>query len=307
MGFHKNLRGLDLHAPSQELMENNSGTTITKMKVIALDGVGTLYPQVRLANPAVYSNFGIAAENIDDGSIGYVMCLGFMFRVNTSQWEKGTMLYSDSSGDLTSSPNINPVAQVVNQGINDGVIYVLGAAVSAQLPSAWDINGNNAQSSNFIGTINNIPLNFKTNNENRITISQDGKVGIGTSQPETIFEIKENDVRYNVLTSAPLTSGAQSVKAMCITPSINSVEFFKIFITGIDDSLNSLALERTVRIRNAADVVSLYDVQSDYTSIDESLQGITCEFQVDQLNVNVNVGGIEGANISWKIVATRIS
>lgn len=46
---------------------------------------------------------------------------------------------------------------------------------------AWDTDGNKANGKAFIGTSNNKPFIFKTNNIERLRIKQDGKVGIGTT------------------------------------------------------------------------------------------------------------------------------
>ncbi|MEO8067389.1 MAG: hypothetical protein ABI599_06820, partial [Flavobacteriales bacterium] len=47
----------------------------------------------------------------------------------------------------------------------------------------WNLCGNESTLDQFIGTINAVPLVFKTDNEQRMIISTSGKVGIGTTPP----------------------------------------------------------------------------------------------------------------------------
>jgi len=53
----------------------------------------------------------------------------------------------------------------------------------------WSIDGNMADSSYFVGTINTQPLRFRTSNNERLRITQDGMVGIGTANPETKLDV----------------------------------------------------------------------------------------------------------------------
>ncbi|MDX1651088.1 MAG: bZIP transcription factor [Brumimicrobium sp.] len=56
----------------------------------------------------------------------------------------------------------------------------------------WETQGNNADTSHFIGTTNPIPLKMRTNNTERMRITEDGKVGIGISNPLERFELQGN-------------------------------------------------------------------------------------------------------------------
>ena len=92
MSFHRLLAGSDLHSPTNETIENQTGFTIAKHKVVRLDGFGTAFPKVALANPGVYANFGIAQADIANNSKGMLTCLGFMRGLDTSAWSVGTAL-----------------------------------------------------------------------------------------------------------------------------------------------------------------------------------------------------------------------
>jgi len=149
---HKNLRGRDLHAPSSELIENNTGSTIPILKAVKFNGMGALYPQIMLANSSVDIIRGITQSAIVSGTTGFITSLGFLNDVNTSAWPVNTMLYADSSGNITNAPINLPIATVLKQHATNGIIYVISTGIlksdldaltfpdSLSLELAWDIN-----------------------------------------------------------------------------------------------------------------------------------------------------------------------
>lgn len=181
MSFHKNLRGLDLHAPSNELIENQSGSTLTKLKVVHLDGMGTIYPKVAVANPSIFANFGIVSADILPGRVGYVTAFGFMFDVDTSAWVVGAELYSDASGNLTTTANGGVVASVIKQDADFGVLYVTAENNNSIGSTSWRLDGNNGlnEAINFLGTTDAKDLRFRTDNLFRGLIDKNGRFGLG--------------------------------------------------------------------------------------------------------------------------------
>jgi hypothetical protein len=154
MSFHKNLRGLDLHAPTNELIENGTGGSLSALRVVRLDGMGTVYPKVVVADPSNYDNFGVVHYDIAAGKVGYVCAFGFMFEIDTSAWAVGTSLYSDNSGNLSTSMNGGIVAYVVKQDAQFGVLYVVTNAKDNVNAVAWKTDGNNGINEliSFLGT-----------------------------------------------------------------------------------------------------------------------------------------------------------
>lgn len=124
MGKHRSLRGADLHAPSSELVENHSGATIPVLKAVTFDGMGTVYPQIRLASSAVDTIRGITQAEILNDAAGYVTALGFLNGVNTSAWTVNTRLYANTTGDISSTSSGLPVGVVLKQDTVNGIIYV---------------------------------------------------------------------------------------------------------------------------------------------------------------------------------------
>ncbi|MDX1653489.1 MAG: hypothetical protein R3277_13405 [Brumimicrobium sp.] len=56
----------------------------------------------------------------------------------------------------------------------------------------WETQGNNVDTSHFIGTTNSADFKIKTNNTERMRITKDGKFGIGISNPLEKFELQGN-------------------------------------------------------------------------------------------------------------------
>lgn len=195
MGFHRDLRGLALHAPSNEKVENNSGSAIPKLKVVSLDGHGTLFPQVVLANPLVRFNFGITNAEIPDSNSSTVSTIGFMLNVDTSTWSPNTLLYSTITGDLSATVLGNPVAIVIKQNASCGVLYVItiGDALG-DAKNPWLLNGNlgTDENINFLGTQDSEGLQIKTDNINRVFIDSSGNTAFGQHKPDGFIHIKEH-------------------------------------------------------------------------------------------------------------------
>lgn len=124
MSLHVNLNGLDNHAPSNYLVENNTGSTITALKVVTFTGIGTNFPAIRTVTSIVDPVRGVVAADILAGQTGYITGLGFLINVNTSPWTEGTQLFADSSGNLTTTVNGPLVATVYKQDALNGYLFV---------------------------------------------------------------------------------------------------------------------------------------------------------------------------------------
>ncbi len=70
----------------------------------------------------------------------------------------------------------------------------------------WDKPGNSVGTTDFIGTTNNAPLVFKTNNTEKIRIAENGNVGIGTTNPTEKMDVNGN---INVAGSIKFGEGGQ--------------------------------------------------------------------------------------------------
>jgi hypothetical protein len=133
---HSVLRGSDLHSPSNELVENNTGSVISKFKAVKFASIGMAYPEISLANGGIDVIRGITQTDIANGGVGYITALGFLNNVNTSSWAVGTKLYAGIGGVLTTSVIGLPVAYVLKQDASNGTVYVANTGVSVDDVSA---------------------------------------------------------------------------------------------------------------------------------------------------------------------------
>jgi len=188
MSAHKDLRGRDLHAPSNELIENGSGSALTPLKVVRLNGMGTVYPSVIVADPGAHDNFGVVQSTINSAKPGYVCCFGFMFEQDTSAWSPGTILYSDASGNLSTSPLGGIVATVIKQDAEFGVLYVTVDAGNDVDSISWRLEGNGGidELTHFLGTLDAADLRIRTNNLLRGIFDKNGRFGIGPDLEEPL-------------------------------------------------------------------------------------------------------------------------
>jgi hypothetical protein len=130
MSIHSKLKGRDLHSPSNEIVENNSGALISKMRCVTFNSIGTNYPQVTLAVGNTDIVRGIAQTDIANGQVGVITSLGFLNYIDTSAWASGTKLYCSITGTLTTVVNGLPVGVVLKQDAVNGSMYVDNTGVT---------------------------------------------------------------------------------------------------------------------------------------------------------------------------------
>lgn len=142
---HSSLRGSDLHSPSNELVENNSGSVIPKFRAVKFTSIGSAYPQVTLANGTIDLIRGITQTDISNGGTGYITALGFLNNVDTSLWAPGTKLYAQHLGVISSSISGLPVGVVLKQSATNGIVYIENTGItkgdleSLQFPDALSL------------------------------------------------------------------------------------------------------------------------------------------------------------------------
>ena len=134
------------------------------------------------------------------------------------------------------------------------------------------------------------------------------RLGIGSNTPESLLHLEQSNVKYNISANSTTTSGAVNAVVASVATSTDSVELLKVSITGLrtNGSNQSVAYERTLRIKNNAGTVSVLSVQSDYTSEDAALTAAAIAFIVNGTSVDVRVTGVATADISWKAVLNRM-
>lgn len=292
--LHSRLRGRDLHAPTNELVENNSGTNIGALKVVYISGQGTSYPQVALSNPLVNNNFAVTYDPIANGKSGSVCAFGFMFEVNTSAWPVFSNLYADNMGNLNTTPNGPVVAQVIKQDADDGVLYVTTESGSATVLS-WQLNGNLAidPSINFIGTLDAQPFNIRTNNQFRATIDAQGRFGLGTATPSNHFHQKthtgfaNSGIRQETFSLVTADNTPQPLLAIPINQNSVMKVQITVFARAADGSGRAVFTRTGLFYRENSNVQIQREWQTDFTDKSDVNYNVSYSLGVSQLQINV--------------------
>jgi hypothetical protein len=68
------------------------------------------------------------------------------------------------------------------------LLYLLNGKITAQ----WLTTGNSIISTNYIGTNNAFPLNFKTNLVQHMTLTTTGRLGLGLTAPVSQLHLARN-------------------------------------------------------------------------------------------------------------------
>ncbi|MEM4359955.1 MAG: hypothetical protein QXT45_05450 [Candidatus Bilamarchaeaceae archaeon] len=228
----------------------------------------------------------------------------------------GAALTDSSTIDFTYNDAANTItADVIQSGIDHGSISGLSDDDHAQYAllagrgSGQTLNGgtNAGGSLTLSSTANATKGSIALGNDSAYD-EANVRLGIGTTSPQSILHLTANNVTYNHILNSTTTSGATTTTIASLTTANNSVELVKVFITGIrtNGSNESVAYERTMRLRNNAGTLSILTFQSDYTSEDAALSPCNVSAVVSGTTADIRVTGTAGADITWRCVIHRI-
>lgn len=234
--------------------------------------------------------------------------------VEAAQDAVGGALVDSSTIDFTYNDAANQITAVVIQsGITHANISGLSTddhtqyALLAGRSGGQTLQGDTASAGNLI-------LNSTANaTKGKVIIGSaaaideaNSRLGVGTISPVSVIDVIENNVNLGLRGTSTSTTGSVNAVVSSITPANNSVELIKVFVTGVDAAFESVAYERTVKVKNVGGTVSLATVQSDYTAEDTTLSAANCTFIVNGNSVDVRVTGVNSKTITWKCILQRI-
>ncbi|MBK9729032.1 MAG: hypothetical protein WAR77_04755 [Saprospiraceae bacterium] len=143
----------------------------------------TLHAQIKVGNnPSTLDpNAALEIESVNKGLLLPRLALSSTTSTTPlSSFVPGMFVYNISTtNDIT--PGIY---------YSDGLKWIKVNA--ATLTNNWSLNGNSGTDStnSFLGTTDNAPLLLKTNNTERLRITEDGNLGIGTTSPLAALHVK---------------------------------------------------------------------------------------------------------------------
>lgn len=228
----------------------------------------------------------------------------------------GSMFTDTATIDITYNDAGNTVsASVIQSGLDHGSIGGLSDddhaqyALLAGRAGSQSLNGGTASAENLnLSSTANATKGKINLGANSAYDEANTRLGIGTNAPASVLHVVENNVNYQIANNSTTTSGNVNAVVTSVATTANSVELVKIFVTGLrtNGANESVAYERTMRIKNNAGTVTVLNTQSDYTSEDGSLNAANITPIVNGSAVDMRVTGVTGANITWKCVVTRI-
>lgn len=129
-----------------------------------------------------------------------------------------------------------------------------------------------------------------------------GFFGLGVT-PTSFFHTKQNTVEHLVdYAQGQTTDAATALNLVSFTTAAGTVYHIKYTVTGIETtSKDSIALERTIRVKNVGGTVTINTVQSDYTSRDASIAASTIIPTVSTANIILVIHGVASKTINWKV------
>ena len=130
-------------------------------------------------------------------------------------------LPNPSSIDFTTTLNFNLAGTpCTSTGLLTTVMCPVSVPQACQDPCFWTIWGNdNVNAGNFIGTINEFPLHFRTFGQERMTISEAGHVGIGVEFPTRSLEVNQDIIATGNFPEIAVVSGAANDVSFQLTNS----------------------------------------------------------------------------------------
>ncbi len=175
---------LSLIVNSQNLIVSDdstyTGTTGNALfEVYSANGnKGVLIPRLTTAQRT-----SISTTNADEGLVVYDTETHSFWVWSNNQWvELGDKQTLSLSGNTLSITNGNSIL------------------LPSYSDSSWSLYGNSISNGQFLGTVNNQDLIFKTNDTIRSIISSNGKVGIGTNTPSSMLQVVDRYDTTQLLT-----------------------------------------------------------------------------------------------------------
>ncbi len=154
-------------------------------------GGSVLYQETHTTNTDPYGLFSlIIGDGIISSSGQYQQMIDIPWSSANQFLQVEIAINNDGNYRLMSIQQFMAVPYTFYALKSDTALYALNDIASG---TNWKLTGNDSTIAgiNFIGTSDSVDLVMKTNNTEKMRISANGNVGIGTANPETLLEIND--------------------------------------------------------------------------------------------------------------------
>lgn len=192
----------------------------------------------------------IVTGNIDPKVI-YFQPLNFI----PSVISKGAVYYDNNNDNLRVYNGVSWSSLVTQSSLQNEVASV-----------AWKTTGNSGlnESTNFIGTTDNVGFKIKTNNTDRVIVSANGNVGVGTTTPNSTLSI----------------DGSFSTKVTVVTSSITLDETHQTILANTTSNL-SINLPNPSS-SNIGRIYTIKNINTGIVQINGSIEGVSTTITLRQ-------------------------
>jgi hypothetical protein len=228
-------------------------------------------------------------------------------------------ILSSSTINLASTSYVSGILPIANGGTNSntalnsnrfmissGGKIIEQSAITAGHVIYADTNGLPAGSANhFWDSVNN-RLGINTNNP-QTSLHSVGTVRISGTNSQ--FQLQDASI-YNVFQTATTTTNATVTTLATVPTTTNTTMQLEVRINGrrtggtSGSAGDSAAYIRTARIKNVGGTVTLSNLQSDYTSEDQT--GWNATIVVSGTDVLVRITGAANNNITWQATVIQM-
>jgi hypothetical protein len=313
MSQHARLTTGNLNSPSQEVIENNTLTTIPALRCVRFTGFGIKFPTVTISLPLTEIVRGVTQKEILPNKVGIVTSLGFMENVDTSAWTVGTLLYNSIGGLLSPTVLGLPIATVIKSDPLYGILYIDNTGITinditaAFSGLAWSLSGNTGinPAITFLGTTDAQPLIIKTNNNQRAIINENGRIGLGNVDPQASLHLKfhtgDNNTGRLIDTFSVSSNVNTWANAYTIILPLNSTAMIEIDLAARQsDGLEKASFKRVGTFSKSTVMASITQdgpIQSSYTY--KSANGFNIRYRTTLNTVFIDVQNANITDTNW--------
>lgn len=260
--FHSRLRGIDLHAPSNQVVINGHTSyipknTVVKIKGVSQEGIPIIEPVTSVAdNP-----FGLTWDDILVGKTGLICIFGIFPYSNSGV--SGDNIYFTNQGNISLVKTNSPI---IGKILSDSFLHI-NMFVSVEEDLNWNVRGNIVENNFKLGSVNDKGFDIITNNETRIHLSSNGQIRFGDNNliPDFKYQISNNIPHHSgvLIENISVENPLQELNVFSYKIQENTLQVFNIHLLAKNGNKKGI-FDYTVSVSRNSGTAILHHVQTDY-------------------------------------------